>query len=127
MAVAYSYDVRCFRRRTGRKGISLFPTRKHCREWSEWVGLRRHVSALAAPWSTLEHPFLFQCSLAFATRSQSGVVPPQSRFESMHGHWKVGSPRYHFANSTQRVSRTTVTRIWPGYESSASILREMLR
>src|SRR5262245_27629680 len=35
--------------------------------------------------------------------------------------------RRYFANSMQRVSRTTVTRIWPGYWRLASTLREMLR
>src|SRR4051812_13490 len=38
-----------------------------------------------------------------------------------------GWVRFYLANSMQRVSRMTVTRIWPGYWSSSSIFLERLR
>ena len=41
--------------------------------------------------------------------------------------FRLPLPNFYFANSTQRVSRSTVTRICPGYIRSASIFREMLR
>src|SRR5258707_771861 len=49
------------------------------------------------------------------------------RLAARFAHNVADEEDYHFAYSTQRVSRTTVTLIWPGYCSSPSIFLLMLR
>src|SRR6266516_1423028 len=57
-----------------------------------------------------------------ANQVLSAIAQPQAKIQKQRGGPGLGSPLVDYlANSTMRVSRMTVTLIWPGYCSSPSM------